>query len=107
MTGMVDTKRRRLVVVDMYCQHGGIWHRYMFCAGGDLIPGGPSPYTDEFKKPSCPIELQALYVDRENRRYGLVRGMLGSQDEINYRRSKQRSRSAQPLKLRMNASIGV
>src|SRR5262245_26338656 len=43
---------------------------------------------DEYGEPCCPIELASVYVDRENQRYGLVRGMIGPQDEINYRRSK-------------------
>lgn len=88
MSGMTDNKGRRVVVVDMYCQYSGAWHRYVFCAGGDLVEGGLSPYLDEDGKPDCVVELSSLYVDRENNRYGLVRGMLGPQDEINYRRSK-------------------
>jgi hypothetical protein len=88
MASMADKKLRRVVVVDMYCKHGDGWYRYVFCSGGDLVKGGPSPYLDEYGKPTCPIELQSLYVNRENERYGLVRGMLGPQDEINYRRSK-------------------
>src|SRR6185295_9903298 len=88
MSAMTDTRGKRVVVVDMYCQYGGDWHRYVFCVGGDLLPGGLSPYNDEYGKPYCPIEMSSLYVDRDNNRYGLVRGMLGPQDEINYRRSK-------------------
>ncbi len=88
MVGMIDRKMKRLVVVDMYCKGDNGWDRYVFCAGGDLVEPGPSPYLDEFKVPTCPIELQSLYTNRENERYGLVRGMLGPQDEINYRRSK-------------------
>lgn len=88
MSAMTDMRGKRVVVVDMYCRHGDTWHRYVFCSGGDLIPGGESPYLDEFEKPTCPIELQSLYVNRENERYGLVRGMLGPQDEINFRSSK-------------------
>lgn len=88
MSSMTDMRGRRVVVVDMYCKHAGGWHRYVFCSGGDLIPGGESPYQDEFGAPTCPIEFASLYVNRENERYGLVRGMLGPQDEINYRRSK-------------------
>ena len=88
MSSMTDKKNRRVVVVDMYQQCANGWDRYVFCSGGDLLPGGPSPYLDEDGKPVCPIELASLYVDRENQRYGLVRGMLGAQDEINYRTSK-------------------
>lgn len=88
MQAMTDRRNKRVVVVDMYQKAADGWHRYVFCAGGDLIPGGPSPYLDEYGAPTCPLELQSLYIDRENQRYGLVRGMLGAQDEINYRSSK-------------------
>lgn len=94
MSTMTDRRGKRVVVVDMYCRHGDAWHRYVFCSGGDLIPGGPSPYNDEFGKPTCPIEYESLYVNRENERYGFVRGMLGAQDESNYRRSKILHRSS-------------
>lgn len=83
-----DRRGQRVVVVDMYYRHGDGWNRAVFCSGGDLIPDGPSPYLDEDGKPSCCIELGSVYVNRENERYGLVRGMIGPQDEINYRRSK-------------------
>ena len=88
MGNMVDHRNKRVVVVDMYQKTASGWHRYVFCQAGDLVPGGPSPYLDENGAPTCPMELASLYVDRENQRYGLVRGMLGPQDEINYRRSK-------------------
>jgi hypothetical protein len=86
--GWVDKRGNRVVVVDMYYKWAGNWRRAVFCSGGDLIPDGPSPYVDEDGKP-CPCnEFASLYVNRENERYGLVRGMIGPQDEINFRRSK-------------------
>ena len=84
----LDYKNRRVLVVDMYCKYKGRWTRSLFCNGGDLIEPMISEYTDEFGEPVCPIELASTYCDRENARYGLVRGMIGPQDEINYRRSK-------------------
>lgn len=83
-----DQRGQRVVVVDMYYRHGDGWNRAVFCSGGDLIPDGPSPYLDEDGKPTCCMEFGSVYVNRENERYGLVRGMIGPQDEINYRRSK-------------------
>lgn len=83
-----DRRGQRVVVVDMYYRHGEGWNRAVFCADGDLVPDGPSPYLDEDGKPTCCMEFGAVYVNRENERYGLVRGMIGPQDEINYRRSK-------------------
>ena len=43
---------------------------------------------DEDGKPTNPIHLMTAYIDRENRRYGVVRSMISAQDEINKRRSK-------------------
>lgn len=83
-----DRRGQRVVVVDMYYRHGDGWNRSVFCSGGDLIPDGPSPYLDDDGKPTCCMEFGSIYVNRENERYGLVRGMIGPQDEINYRRSK-------------------
>jgi hypothetical protein len=84
----LDYKNRRVLVVDMYCKYKGQWTRSVFCNGGDLIDPHVSEYTDEHGEPMCPMELASVYVDRENARYGIVRGMIGPQDEINYRRSK-------------------
>lgn len=83
-----DRRGQRVVVVDMYYRQGDGWNRAVFCSGGDLIPDGPSPYLDDDEKPTCCMEFGSVYVNRENERYGLVRGMIGPQDEINYRRSK-------------------
>ena len=57
---------------------------------GDVyfIEPQPSPFLDEFGLPSNPIELVSANVDRDNNRYGEVRGFLDQQDEINHRRSK-------------------
>lgn len=84
----LDFRNKRVLVVDMYCRYKGQWTRSVFCTGGDLIEPTVSEYTDEFGEPVCPIELASLYVTRQNERYGLVRAMIGPQDEINYRRSK-------------------
>lgn len=86
-TVWIDRRRRRLLVVEMYYRQGADWKRCVFHGCGDL-ESGPSPYLDEKKRPTNPIEAQSCYIDRENNRYGLVRDMRGPQDEINKRRSK-------------------
>lgn len=83
----VDTRKRRLMVVEMYHREGGEWHRCVFFSGG-VLEKDVSPYLDDKKRPCNPIEAQSCYIDRENNRYGLVRDMRGPQDEINKRRSK-------------------
>jgi len=82
----VDSKKRRLMVVEMYHKEGG-WQRCVFFSGG-VLAKAESPYQDDKGRPCNPIEAQSCYIDRENNRYGLVRDMRGPQDEINKRRSK-------------------
>ena len=81
-----DKRMRRVRMAQMYYKRGGQWHLAIFTGKGELY-NGPSPYYDG-DKPCCPIILMSAYVDRENRRYGLVRDMISMQTEINKRRSK-------------------
>lgn len=83
----VDRRQRRVRVAQMYYRRKGRWHLVIF--SGDIeIMNTVSPYLDEDGEPTCPIHLMTAYIDRENRRYGLVRSMMWAQDEINKRRSK-------------------
>lgn len=88
-TQWVDTRRKRLMLVELYyLGEDGTWLRCIFTGGGFIESPAPSPYLDEEGQPSCPIDMQSAFVDRENRRYGLVRMMRGPQDEVNHRRSR-------------------
>lgn len=87
MTVWSDSKRRRLMVVELYHREGGKWMRSCFHARG-LLEDGPSPYVDEKGRPVCPIEAQSAYVDRDNNRYGPTADMLSRQDSVNKRESK-------------------
>jgi hypothetical protein len=82
-----DPKLRRVRIAQMYYQDSGIWHMATFTGGG-ILEEGPSAYMDEDGKPTCPIVLMTGYVDRGNRRYGVVQDMIYQQDEVNKRRSK-------------------
>ena len=82
-----DRRQKRVRVAQMYYKKDGQWNLAIFCGGGE-ISNDASPYQDEDGKPCCPIVLMTAYVDRENRRYGVVRSMISMQDEINHRRSK-------------------
>lgn len=84
----VDKKRSRIKVCEHYYLHKGVWHLCYFSGDRFLEEPIPSPYVDEQGRPICPIELQSLFVDRENNRYGMVKEWLDIQDEINHRRSK-------------------
>ena len=82
-----DKRLRRVRVAQMYYRRGGVWYLAAFTGGGVLMHM-ESPYLDEDGKTTCPIILMTAYIDRENRRYGMVRSMISAQDEINARRSK-------------------
>lgn len=82
-----DRRQKRVRVAHMYYRNRGKWYLAIFCGGGEVY-NQESPYHDEDGKPTCPIILMTAYVDRENRRYGMVRSMISQQDEINKRRSK-------------------
>lgn len=81
-----DPKRNRVLVVEMYIDKGG-WKRVVFYGGG-VLDAGPSPYLDERGRPTNPIVAQSCNVDRDNGRYGIVKGMVPIQDEINMSRSR-------------------
>lgn len=87
-TQWIDTKRQRLFVVEIYFRDKGVWKHSVFNRGNYLKAPHPSDYLDEDNKPMNPIELQSCYIDRDNNRYGVVRGDISPQDEINKRRSK-------------------
>lgn len=82
-----DKRQRRVRVAQMYYRNKGKWYLSIFCSGGEIF-NDVSPYLDEDGNPTCAIELAASYVDRDNKRYGVVRDMISPQDEINARRSK-------------------
>lgn len=83
-----DKRRRRIRVVQMYYLKNGVWYLCFFTKGGLLRESEPVPFVDEEGRPECPLIMQSAYIDRDNDRYGVVREMIGPQDEINKRRSK-------------------
>lgn len=84
----VDKKGKRILVAMHYYKKNGVWWFCAFTEGLFLIEPAESPYLDEFGQPDCNIELVGAYIDRDNNRYGEVRGFIDQQDEINHRRSK-------------------
>jgi hypothetical protein len=82
-----DKKKKRVKLAYMYHDRGGVWNLALICGQGTIYDE-PSPYIDENGKPCCAIILQSCYVDRENRRAGIVTDMISQQDEVNKRRSK-------------------
>lgn len=82
-----DSKRKRVRIVQIWIKRSGGWHWCTFTRGVKL-EGGNSPYQNEDGEPECPVILASAYIARDNARYGVVREMIGPQDEINKRRSK-------------------
>lgn len=83
----VDSRKKRLMQVEIYHSEGGKWFRCVYYGGG-ILKAEESPYRDKKGRTLNPIKARSCFVDRENNRYGIVRDMRGPQDEINKRRQK-------------------
>ena len=82
-----DSKANRIMIVYIYYQVAGEWWFCIF-SNTKVLKAGQSPYRYDNGKSMCPLQLTSVYVDRDNNRYGEVRGMRSLQDETNKRRSK-------------------
>lgn len=82
-----DPKRQRVRVVQIWVRRGAGWHYCVFTRGGKL-EGGESPYQDEDGGQVCAMIMQSAFITRQNRRYGVVREMIGPQDGVNKSHSK-------------------
>jgi hypothetical protein len=83
-----DSKRKRVQIFEHYEKKQGKIFRSVFCWGGFLEPEAECAYVDDDGKHEWPIVVASAYIDREGRRYGLVKRYISLQDEINKRRSK-------------------
>lgn len=84
----VDPQRKRIMILQEYFIHEGVWHEVFFCKGDFLQEPKVSPYLDEDGEPECPIKLQSCFGDRNGNRYGAVRAYIDTQDSINKHHSK-------------------
>lgn len=84
----IDTKEERIRVCQHFELDKGEWKMGFLSSEDWLIKPIPSPYLDEFGRPTNPIESQAANIDRENARFGPVRYWIDMQKELNHRRSK-------------------
>jgi hypothetical protein len=82
-----DKQKRRVLVFEHYHLWKGEWCKTVFVSGA-ILEHGPSQYKDSKGRPKKCTVAQSAYVDRDNRRYGVVRSMRGPQDAINKARSK-------------------
>ncbi|WCA57779.1 hypothetical protein G6M16_008745 [Agrobacterium tumefaciens] len=78
---------KRIRIVDHWYKRGGDWHWCVY-TGSVILASGISPYIDEKGKTACKYIMYSANIDHEGDRYGFVRNMRSSQDEVNQRRSK-------------------
>lgn len=81
-------KRYRVRVVKMYyIGEDGQWQFCEFTKGG-YLKAGVSPWLDDDGKPEHEYSWRSAYVDRDNNRYGDIRDLIDTQDQINKLASK-------------------
>lgn len=83
-----NAKRKRIRVSHIRWRKDGEWWTATYTCSGFFETPQVSPYTGERGEPECDLVVQASYLDRDNRHYGIVREMVSMQDAINKRHSK-------------------
>jgi hypothetical protein len=84
----LDSQRQRARIAQCHWTEDGAWWQATYSRAGILAGPQRSPFKDRRGRSACSLILQSAYIDRENRRYGIVRDLISMQDEINKRRSK-------------------
>jgi hypothetical protein len=77
----------RIRIVDHWYMVGSEW-RWCIYTGAVVLDSGTSYLKDEKKRSICKYIMYSANIDQDGDRYGFVRNMKSSQDEINQRRSK-------------------
>lgn len=83
----IGEKGTRVRIIDHWYRKGGNWH-FIIYTGAVTLAEGISPFKDEKGRTLCKFIMYSANIDHEGDRYGFVRGLRSSQDEINQRRSK-------------------
>ena len=83
----VDPDYKRIRVVDIWYKHRGSWCWCLF-TGSMKLDEGKGYFFDEKGQSICKYIMFSSFVDHDGDRYGFVRNLRSSQDEINQRRSK-------------------
>ncbi|MDH4993038.1 hypothetical protein QEZ48_19675 [Aquamicrobium lusatiense] len=78
---------RKIRIVDHWYRKGGKWHWSLY-TGSVLLQSGESYLVDNKGRPECKYIMYSANVDHDGDRYGFIRNMKSSQDEVNQRRSK-------------------
>lgn len=82
-----DTRLERVKLVECWYKRRGEWW-YALHTGNTVLREGISPFRDPEGKTRCRYTMASAGVDHDGDRYGFIRNMKSSQDEINHRRSK-------------------
>lgn len=82
-----DKTFKRIRVVDIWYKHKDGWCWCMF-TGSMKLAEGQGYFYDEKGQGICKYLMFSSFVDHDGDRYGFIRGLRSSQDEINQRRSK-------------------
>ena len=83
-----DNRRERIRVVQCHWLEKRVWWSAHYTRAGILSEPQQSRFKDRRGQSACSLLMQSSYVNRDNWRYGAVRGWISLQDEINKRRSK-------------------
>ncbi|TPM37043.1 hypothetical protein [Mesorhizobium sp. B2-3-2] len=78
---------RKVRLVDHWYMKGSKWYWCLY-TGATILLTGESYLLDEKERTECKYIMYSANVDQDGDRYGFVRNMKSSQDEINQRRSK-------------------
>lgn len=83
----INTDLKRLRLVDHWYIKDGEWLWAIYVAN-EVLMEGESFLVDEKGKSFCRYVMGSAFVDHDGDRYGFVRNLKSSQDEINHRGSK-------------------
>jgi len=83
----VSPQYKRIRVVEIWYRHKGGWCWCLF-TGAHKLREGKGYFFNEKNEPICKFIMFSAFVDHDGDRYGFIRNLRSSQDEINQRRSK-------------------
>lgn len=83
-----DNQRQRCRVVQCHWVERDTWWSATYTRAGIVSDPQKSRFRDRHGKSACALLLTGAYVDRDNRRFGIVRDLRSPQDAINKRESK-------------------
>lgn len=84
---IADKEARRIRVVEIWYKHENGWCWCLF-TGFNKLAEGKGYFYNERGKAICRYIMFSSFIDHDADRYGFVRNLRSSQDEINQRRSK-------------------